>query len=202
MIDYFNLLGQPRRPWLESEILKETFLELSSRVHPDRVHNSSAADREAAQSAYVDFNSAYGCLRDPRQRLRHLIQLERGSASGDIQEIPQELLDLFFEVGKQCRQADLLVGEKAAVTSPLLKVVLFQRSQDLSEDLRALQGRLNERREGLVVAVKETDATWTGHSDPVAREQALNRLQSLVHLFGFYDRWLSQVQERIARLAF
>ena len=35
MTDYFNLLSEPRRPWLNPEALKQKFLNLSAEVHPD-----------------------------------------------------------------------------------------------------------------------------------------------------------------------
>src|SRR5262245_34160130 len=50
MLDCFALLEQPRRPWLDSETLKNKFLDLSARVHPDRVHQASEAERKAAHA--------------------------------------------------------------------------------------------------------------------------------------------------------
>jgi len=36
MTDYFALLDEPRRPWLDVSSLKQKFLARSSEVHPDR----------------------------------------------------------------------------------------------------------------------------------------------------------------------
>src|SRR5215472_9636832 len=77
MVDYFALLDEPRRPWLDAEPLKEKFLALSATVHPDRVHNLSETERAAAQERYTELNAAYQCLREPKERLHHLLELER-----------------------------------------------------------------------------------------------------------------------------
>ena len=79
MTDFFALLDEPRRPWLESELLKQKFLALSATVHPDRVHNLGDAERAAAQERYTELNAAYNCLREPKDRLHHLLQLELGA---------------------------------------------------------------------------------------------------------------------------
>ena len=48
MPDYFALLNEPRRPWLDADLLKQKFLALASDLHPDRVHNASEAEKSGA----------------------------------------------------------------------------------------------------------------------------------------------------------
>lgn len=203
MTDYFALLNEPRRPWLDPEALKKKFLAFSASVHPDRVHNLSESQRTSAQEHYVALNAAHACLRDPKERLRHLLQLELGVVPQDIQRTPPELIDLFMEVGQLLRQADLLLTEKSKVSSPLLQVQFFERGQEQTDLLLGLQQRLNAKRDALVQSVRELDAIWElTKARGSTREETLRRLQSLLHLFGFYDRWLAQLNERITRLSF
>ena len=42
-MDNFSLLGLPRQPWFDPARLKAIFVELSARLHPDRV---LASDRK------------------------------------------------------------------------------------------------------------------------------------------------------------
>lgn len=198
MTDYFSLLNEPRRPWLEPEQLKQKFLALSATVHPDRSHNLSEAEREQAQQRYTELNAAYNCLRDPRNRLRHLLELERGSAPKDIQQIPPDLMNVFMEVGQVCRQADAFLAEKDKVSSPLLKVQMFERGHDWTEKLRHLQHSVSARRESLVEELKAIDAAWSQS----ANSNPLERLENLYRLFSYFDRWLAQIQERLTRLLF
>src|SRR6266545_1175670 len=101
--NHFAVLNEPRRPWLDAELLKGKFLALSASVHPDRVHNLDEAKRAAAQEHYTELNAAYTCLREPKERLRHLLELELGALPKDIQRIPSELMDLSLEIGQACR---------------------------------------------------------------------------------------------------
>jgi DnaJ-domain-containing protein 1 len=198
MADHFILLNEPRRPWLEPEELKQKFLALSATVHPDRAHNLSAAEREQSQQRYTELNAAYNCLRDPRNRLRHLLELERGSAPKDIQQIPQDLMNVFMEVSQVCRQADAFLAEKNKVSSPLLKVQLFGRGQEWTEKLRHLHNSVSARRDSLVEELKMIDARWSQS----ANSNPLERLESLYRLFSYFDRWLAQIQERLTQLLF
>src|SRR4030095_1763162 len=112
MINYFAVLDEPRRPWLDPEALKAKFHSLSAIFHPDRVHGQSEADRKAAQERYTPLTAAYQCLREMKTRLHHLLELERGAKLQEVQEIPPETMDLFFQVGKLCRETDQFLFEK------------------------------------------------------------------------------------------
>lgn len=199
MTDYFALLNEPRRPWIEPETLKQRFLALSAQVHPDRVHNLSEAERQAAQQRYTELNSAFNCLREPKDRLRHLLELELGAAPKNTQNIPSTLADLFLEISQLCRQTDSFLTEKNEITSPLLKVQGFERSQEWTEKLQTLQRKINDRHEALVGELKELDSKWEAVSE---RAELLQRLEELHALFGYFSRWNGQIQERIAQLSF
>ena len=84
MADYFALLDEPRRPWLDPEILKDKFHALAATVHPDRVHRASEPEKQEANQRYAELNAAYRCLREPTKRLRHLLELERGKKIEDV----------------------------------------------------------------------------------------------------------------------
>jgi DnaJ-domain-containing protein 1 len=200
MTDYFALFNEPRRPWLDAETLKEKFLALSATVHPDRVHNLGEAQRAAAQERYTELNTAYNCLREPKDRLQHLLQLELTAQPHNTQRIPSDLMDLSLEVGKQCREADAFLAEKAKITSPLLQVTFFQRGQEYVEKLQALRQRLNSLNDPLHDELRKIDAAWQSNTTP--RNTLLQRLEELHRLFSYFARWTAQIQERVVRLSF
>ena len=161
MTDYFALLNEPRRPWLEPESLKTKFLALAAGIHPDRIHNADELEKAGANRRYAELNTAYKCLAEPKSRLRHLLELELGAKPKDIQQIPPALADMFAEVATTCRNADGFLAEKGKATSPLLQVQLFERAQEWIERLNLLQRKLNEWREKLTDELKSLDEKWS-----------------------------------------
>jgi len=201
MPDYFALLNEPCRPWLDADLLKQKFLALSTNLHPDRIHFASESDKTTATKKFTELNAAFNCLVEPKRRLLHLLELELGVKPKDIQTIPSALADLFAEVSMVCRIADEFLAEKNKVTSPLLQVQLFERGQDWVEKLNGLQRKLNELREQLTGELKSLDAKWI-LADAVSRKEILPKLEELYRLFGYFNRWNGQIQERVVQLSF
>ena len=201
MTDNFALLNEPRRPWLDADALKQKFFALSANLHPDRIHSASESDKAAATKKFTELNAAFNCLAEPKLRLLHLLELELGTKPKDIQTIPAALADLFAEVANSCRNADVFLVEKNKATSPLVQVQLFERGQDWVEKLNVLQRKLNELREQLTDKLKSLDAQWIS-ADIVSRREILPKLEELYRLFGYFNRWNNQIQERVVQLSF
>jgi DnaJ-domain-containing protein 1 len=197
MTDYFALLTEPRRPWLDADSLKTKFFALSSEVHPDRTHNASESDKLEATRRYTELNAAYQCLREPRNRIRHLLELELGAKPSDLTDIPNDLMELFFAVGKAFREVDVFLAEKAKATSPLIQVQLFERGMDQVEQLNELSRKIAPRRDALLDEIKSLDAAWKSNTSAHT-----DRLLNIWRLLSFYERWLAQIRERIAQLSF
>ncbi len=192
MTDYFALLGEPRRPWLDEEQLKSKFFGLSASVHPDHAHSLAETEKKATHERYTELNAAYNCLREPKERLRHLIELSRGTKPAHVQQVPGALVEIFFEIGKACSQADEFLKRKASITSPLLLVNLFEEGQALSERLMKLRRDLASRQEQLAAELKQLNRDW---------EQNLDRLEVIQQTLSYLHRWSAQLQERIVQLA-
>ena len=201
MNDAFALLGVARRPWLDAEVLKQRFLSSSGECHPDRLHNAPEAEKRAAQERFTQLNQAYQSLLNPRERILHLAELELGHRAGEVQEIPSELMALFFEVGKSCRKADALIAEKMAETSPLLKVQMFARGEEQIEELQKVKREVALSRETLLAEIKSLDAGWET-VDVAERNSRLGDLQMIAGLLNYSKKWDAQIEERIVRLSF
>jgi curved DNA-binding protein CbpA len=205
MVDAFALLNEPRRPWLDAEALKQKFLALSSAAHPDRVHSATDAEKQAANTRYADLNAAHNTLREPRDRLLHLLELECGAKPSDIQRIPPGTMDLFVEVGQLCRDADAFLAERAKVTSPLLKVQMFERGMEWTDKLQALQQRINARRDELATELQQMNSIWESAPPIGSPERAaalpLERLEQIYRVFSYIARWSEQIQERNVQFA-
>jgi hypothetical protein len=204
MVDFFQLLDEPRQPWLDPNALKQKFLARSAAAHPDRFHTAPAAEREATGHRYTELNAAWQCLREPKDRLRHLLELERGAAPADIQRVPPELTDRFFAVGRLCRETTIFLEEKARTISPLMRAQLFPRGAEWADQLLALQQPINRSREDLLAELKAMNPAWTAAAtrDPAQKQPLLARLEEIYRLLGYLGRWSEQLQERIVQLTF
>jgi curved DNA-binding protein CbpA len=205
MTDAFTLLNEPRRPWIDAEALKQKFLPLSSAVHPDRTHNAPEAEKQKTNERYAELNSAYNTLREPRDRLLHLLELEAGAKPADIQRIPPGTMDLFTEVGQLCRDVDAFTAERALVSSPLVKVQMFQRGMEWTDKIQSLQQRITARRDELAVELWKLNEVWES-APPVSSPERpaalpLERLEQIYRVFSYIARWSEQLQERNVQLA-
>lgn len=206
MIDFFALLNEPRRPWINLDSLKEKFLALSGSLHPDRVHNASEMEKQEAGRRYAELNSAFTTLADPKSRLQHLLELERGGPRPKIQSVPSNLMDDFMRIGELLRQIDQFLMERDQVTSPMVKVQLFARGQEWTDKISDWQKSLNEARDTLLIRLEAMNPQWDSAPAPGAPNRKatlpLNDLEAIYQVFGFITKWQNELRERMVRLAF
>ena len=206
MTDNFALFNEPRRPWLDPDALKAKFLSLSAEIHPDRLHNALEEEKNSATQRYAELNAAYNCLREPKERLLHLLELELGAKPGDVQKTPTDLNVLFFEVGQLGRDVDSFLAEKAADPSPLLKVQMFEQAMEWTDKLKTVQQKINAKRDGLARELQTMNAAWEAAPawGTETRRDALplERLERIYRHFSYLTRWTGQLQERVVQLSF
>lgn len=204
-MDAFALLSEPRRPWLDPAALQTRFLAQAAPLHPDRVATAPEAEQQAANARYAELNAAYNTLREPRERLVHLLELERGSRPGDIQRIPPGTMDLFVEIGQACRDVDTYLTRKQATTSPMIRLQLLAEGLTWLERLQGLQRQVEQRRQALAAELADMNAAWESAPAPgdPGRPSALplDRLEEIYRAMSYVARWTEQLQERLFGLA-
>ena len=57
-MDYFALLDEPRKPWIDTGLLKDKFMEMSARYHPDKFPQATPEERERISARYAELNAA------------------------------------------------------------------------------------------------------------------------------------------------
>jgi curved DNA-binding protein CbpA len=201
MTDYFKLLDESRCPWLDTDLLKQKFLKLSAHTHPDKIHAATEAEKSAATGTFAELNAAYNCLAEPKARLRHFLELELGEKPKDVQEIPPLLAAVFIKVATACQNADSFLAEKSKVTSPLLQVRYFERSQEWIEQLNTLRKQIEGFDAQTVDVLKALNVKWQTNYT-AKRAEVLQMAELTYQAFGFFNRWRNQIQERITRLSF
>ena len=72
---HFDLFGLPPAFGLDREALEKAYLEIQSRVHPDRFAHAGDAERRASMQWTTRVNEAYRILKSPVQRAKHILEL-------------------------------------------------------------------------------------------------------------------------------
>ena len=188
--DFFALFGEQRRPWLDPEGVKETFHRLSRTEHPDQQEVGGEGD-------FAKLNQAQAVLRDPKLRLRHLLELEHPEVKlSGPSGVPAGLADLFVAVHGLLREADAVLAKKAAATSALAKALLAREEFATREKVEATLGRVDALQANATAELQAFDAQWLD-----ARPSgAAATLHEFYQRFAYLSRWLEQLRERLFQL--
>ena len=194
MTDYFALLEQPRRPWLDPEQLKQAFHTKSKRAHPDARPQSN--DSAAFEGKFTELNEAYQVLQDPKRRLQHLLQLEGKAGESRFDGVPEDVGELFPRVAALTQQAGELAQKHAAATSPLsrslMKPELLQLQSRVAGMLKAMRAESADAQTQL----RRIDGQWCQDGETIWRE-----LRELYLRFSYLSRWITQLEETQLQLS-
>ena len=190
-MDYFALLDEPRKPWLDTEVLKEKFLARSIQCHPDKF--TDPGEKETAQKKFTELNAAHENLREPRNRLAHLLTLERGEKPAEVHDILPETADLFIEVGALLKPVDEFLADQEQQTSPLLKAQAMPKALEHFEKVNALQKEITAQLESLDRDLQSLNGPWE-------TQKPLDLIETIYHKISYLTRWRDQLQDRAFRL--
>ncbi|MBR4249313.1 MAG: hypothetical protein IKQ24_04090 [Verrucomicrobia bacterium] len=195
-MDYFALLDEPRKPWIDTGLLKDKFMEMSARYHPDKFPQATPEERERISARYAELNAAYQCLSHTRDRLLHLIELETGKPPSDVQRIPPGTSDLFMQIGQTCTQAAAFLEKQPQTDSPILKAKRFVEQMEWTDKLTDFQNQLQEISDKLEEELKRMN-TDMENGAPLP----LERLEEIYRSTSYINRWTDQIREKIVQLA-
>jgi curved DNA-binding protein CbpA len=181
--DHFAALGQPRRPWVEPEALKEIFHRLTAEHHPDRTGD---AER------FTAINAAYTALRDPVARLRHLLELEEPSALAAVPPLPEALTETFMRVATLRRTIDAFLKQQAATTTPLGQALLASARFGLQRDIEVELAALEAAEAVGLEMVREADRQW-----PERTPALIEQLAALQQELSYLAKWSAQLREAL-----
>ena len=183
MTDYFALLDQPRRPWLDLEKLQQAFHEKSRVAHPD------AGGTEAA---FAQVNEAYQILQEPKRRLQHLLALEGHSPTAAGHKIADKVADLFQSVAGATQEAERVLQKFSHASNPLSRSLLqpdLKRAQSRVDEALAALRHLQTSAETELQALSKSETGTMG-------EDRIHELQRLYALFSYLTRWIGELEEK------
>jgi curved DNA-binding protein CbpA len=191
MTDYFVLLGEVRRPWIDNNKLKQKYHRLTLQLHPDLGSGNRTSSKDTG--SLTELNEAFRVLQDPKLRLQHLLMLEN-AAPVAARSVPPALANLFWDTGTSLKNLDAIL-EKQSSTSRLTQALgkseiaaAEMRMREILDQLRSLYNDALEK-------VRRTDPLWL--ADPAAH---VSTLVDLYDSFSYLSRLIEQVNERRLRL--
>ncbi len=180
MTDAFVLLGLPRRPLLEEDALTSAYLALAKSLHPD----SPAGDTDK----FSETKAAFELLRDPAQRLRHLIELETGQKPKP--QAPTVAGCLFSDVCAATEFSRSILTKVATAKSPLVRALQIgelrsavSRTESVLQAVAKIQSQHSEE-------LAHLDSEWPKY--PEAATLAAN--------LGFLAKCRHQLEESLFEL--
>lgn len=192
MTDHFALLDEPRRPWIDAEGLKAKFLKVCAECHPDRSHQADPESKTRRTQEFIQFNTAYNCLRDPKERLLHLWQLETGKKPAELQEIPPELLGIFEQIATLTHDVEGFLKLKEKASSAVEKANLFERAMEWKAKLEGFHQEIEALRQELFRELALMNREWEEAPVTAAERQLklpLQRLEQIYRMFSYLNRW-------------
>jgi curved DNA-binding protein CbpA len=184
MRDLFAVLGEPRQPWLDLEKLEERYRQLSLTTHPDRL------PVPAADESFSGVSEAYRVLKDPKQRIQHLLQLE-GHTPEKENSVPQSLLPLFSQIGDFIARTTKLWQRRGESSNAISKSILHSEIVASQREVETLLHDAKELFRQAEDATRSLNDSWRAKPDELAK---------IYSLFGFLTRWIAQLEEWKFRL--
>lgn len=140
-VDYFELLGVARQYELDLEKLRNNFLALNRRIHPDFFSTEEDDVQSASMRIAAQINTAYETLRDPVQRAEYILHICGGPSSNEDKSVPAELLGTVMMLRDEIDEARQ-ANDQAALQELARRIAA--RRQDAMTRVRALAARVCE----------------------------------------------------------
>ena len=186
MIDYFKILGLPRRAAIDEEEIRRSFKNASRKVHPDAGGDSNE---------FARLNEAQSILLDPSRRLQHWVELEFPGEKSDAPLSPS-LGALFEKTAKTLQTVSEFLLKRGEKASKLALALLAREEMELQNRLFSLNGEVLLELRSLEGQLPVLDSLRTG--DP---EAARLKATELSAQFRFLHRWQAQIQAKLGDFA-
>ncbi len=186
MTDHFAALGEPRRPWLDPEVLREKFHRLAGEHHPD-VASPGASD-------FTTLNHAYAILREPHLRIRHLLALQFPETPIPA-AIPPGIADLFMETSQVFRALDAFTARLEIATTPLSRALLAREQATLRTETQQMLDKVCLNASQREHDLRALDAEFPSPA-------SASRLAVLQPQLAYVAKWSAQLRESQHRLEF
>ena len=172
-VDYFELMGVPRRYQVDAALLHDRYINLSRHSHPDFHAEDKPEVLSLAMTVSAAVNEAYRTLSDPIRRAGYLLELHGGPSSAGDKSVPEGFLNTMVMMQEELQDALATADDKEK--KRLHDVLLTQRDG------------LLRRVEGLFAQLEDAS------SCEATRQQQLHEIRKQLNAVAFVRKMLTQV---------
>jgi molecular chaperone HscB len=134
-VDYFGLLGLPRRYDLDTAEVSERFVSVSRHVHPDYFGTAGDEMRSLATRLTAELNDAVKVLSDPVLRAAYLLETSGGPSAAEDRGVPADVLSDAMALREEIDEALASRDEKA---QGALRAKVETKQMELMNDIAEL----------------------------------------------------------------
>jgi curved DNA-binding protein CbpA len=192
VIDAFDLLGQPRAPWLDQEKLKAAYRAKTLQSHPDVYTDDSSQ----VESAFANVNEAFQILQNPKRRLQHLLNLEGYSSETTGSSIPKELEQLFPTTISVIQNAACTLKKFQSATNSLSQALLKPELLEARTNAEKHLATISQLSGNEIEKLRGLNTEW--FRDP---PRVVGKLSEIYFQLTYLTRWQMQLEEKIFQLS-
>jgi curved DNA-binding protein CbpA len=181
MTDYFAFLRQPHQPLLDDRAIEQAFHQRARLLHPDA---AGANERDE----FAQLNTAFNVLRDPRLRLRHLLELEGVMPAKEL--LAPELVELFSRAAEISHQAKAEIAKERSSDSAIARSVARLKRSQIGTELVSVLQELEANERCARSDLEDLNEIW-GKERPAAVAKAMQLQQR----FTILQRWIDTLRE-------
>lgn len=186
MRDPFAIFGMEPRPWIDLDVLRESFNQKAAVCHPDSNLETGTSGK------FLDLNTAYQTLRDPVSRLRCLLELSGTipqREQRDSNPVPQELVALFAEIAPIKAALRDFLRQRSTVKSPLALALLKNEEQKLIAATAILEKKLHHHWQSCEESLQALNQQWSECSPTL-----LLSANTLATKMKFLQKWMASLK--------
>lgn len=202
-VDYFTLLGEVPRPFLEEDSLREKHHKISQQIHPDKFQTKSPEEKLLAEQWSSLLNKAFFTLKDPTERVPYLVSLHTGEdpKKARTENVSEWTVKLFQQVRTACAQADTYLGQRKSASYRIVAASLAadRAAETQIENLRALKQLLETMRARIIHDLKRIDERWLS-TDLEKRKNLIPLLSKVAGDLSRLAKFESLIEERLLQL--
>ena len=112
------------------------------------------------------------------------------------QTVPEQLQDLFPQIGALTQRANLLLAKIQATSNALSRSLLKPQILEVQQETKEVRGKIQSLSDASFEQLRQINAAWTRNP-----AEQIEGLSNLYFAFAYLTRWSTQLDEMMFQLS-